>query len=77
MKRDIEKTYSRKAFAAKLRRLADALARGECFALQMAGRRVIVPRGVVFGIEHERDGADEEIELQMRWRTARQRKSRT
>jgi len=76
MKRDIEKTYSRKAFAATLRRLADALERGERFAIQIAGRRVAVPRDAACGIEHEREGGIGEIEFQMTWKTARRRKTR-
>lgn len=76
MKRDIEKTYSRKAFIAKLRRLADALERGERFATQVAGRRVVVPRAAVFGIEREREGGTEEIEFQITWKAARRRKAR-
>ena len=74
MRRDIEKTYSRKAFVAKLRRLADALERDEVFATQVAGRRVVVPRAAVFGIEHEREGGVEEIEFQIIWKTARHRR---
>ena len=73
MRRDIEKTYSRKAFVAKLHRLADALERGERFATQVAGRRVVVPRAAVFGIE--REGGIEEIEFQITWKAARRRKA--
>lgn len=76
MKRDIEKTYSRNAFIAKLRRLADALERGERFSTQVAGRRVAVPRDAALGIEHEREGGVEEIEFQITWKTARRRKTR-
>jgi amphi-Trp domain-containing protein len=75
MRRDIEKTYSRKVFVAKLRRLADALERGERFVTQVAGRRVVVPREAVFGIEREREGGIEEIEFQVSW-PARSRKAR-
>ena len=67
MRRDIEKTYSRKAFVAKLRRLAGALERGERFVTLVAGRRVVVPRAAVFGIEHEREGGVEEIDFQITW----------
>ncbi len=67
-KRDIEKTYSRRTFVAKLRRLADALERGERFAIQVAGERVAVPRDAAVSVEHERDGANEEIEFQIRWK---------
>jgi len=76
MRRDIEKTYSRKAFVAKLRRLADALERGERFVTQVAGRRIVVPRAAVFGIEREREGVVEEIEFQITWKAARRKKAR-
>lgn len=77
MRRDIEKSYSTKAFIAKLRRLADALERGERFVTQVAGRRVVVPRAAVYGIEHEREGGVEEIEFQIRWKTARPQRRKT
>ena len=41
--RDIEKVYSTRQFAAKLRRLADALETGNKFAIQIAGKRISVP----------------------------------
>jgi amphi-Trp domain-containing protein len=65
--RDIEKAYSKKDFAAKLRRLADAVETGKRFQIQIAGERISVPAGAVFNIEHEREGGREEIEFQIRW----------
>ena len=65
--RDIEKTYSVAEFVAKLRRLADALEAGERFEIQVAGERIYVPARAVFNIEHEREGDEEEIELQLKW----------
>jgi len=65
--RDIEKSYSRTQFVAKLRRFADAVEAGEAFAMQIAGERIRVPARAVFNIEHERDGDGEEIEFQMKW----------
>jgi amphi-Trp domain-containing protein len=65
--RDIEKAYSKKDFAAKLRRLADAVETGKRFQIQIAGERISVPAGAVFNIEHEREGCREEIEFQIRW----------
>lgn len=76
MKRDIEKSYSRKTFVAKLRRLADVLERDKIFATQVSGRRVVVPRVAAFGIEHEREGGVEEIEFQISWKLARRKKAR-
>jgi hypothetical protein len=54
MRRDIEKGYGRKAFAAKLRRLADALERGERFVIHIEGERLTVPRNAAISVEHER-----------------------
>lgn len=65
--RDIEKEYTPAESAAKLRRLADALERGERFEIQIAGERVYVPVHAVFTIEHEREGDEEEVEFQLKW----------
>ena len=65
--RDIEKTYSRRTFVAKLRRLADALERGERFAIRVAGETVRVPAGAAVSIEHERSSGVEELEFQIKW----------
>jgi amphi-Trp domain-containing protein len=65
--RDVEKIYAVSQFAAKLRRLADALEAGERFEIQVAGERIYVPARAVFNIEHEREGKEEEIEFQLKW----------
>lgn len=66
--RDIEKTYPNAAFAAKLRRLADAIENGRRFDIQIAGERIRVPADALFTVEHEREGDEEEIEFQVRWK---------
>jgi amphi-Trp domain-containing protein len=66
-KRDVTATYSAAAFAATLRRLADALEQGKPFRVQVAGERMCVPARAVCSIEHEREGAQEEIEFQLTW----------
>lgn len=66
--RDLTRTYSRKQFAAKLRRLADSIETGKPFTIQIAGERFWVPADVTFNIEHERAGRDEEIEFQLLWK---------
>lgn len=66
--RDIEKAYPKKDFVAKLRRLADAIENGTKFEIQIAGERIYVPVCAEFNIEHEREGADEEIEFQIKWK---------
>ena len=65
--RDVEKVYSTSEFVAKLRRLADALEKGEKFEIQVAGERVYVPARSEFNVEHEREGNEEELEFQLRW----------
>jgi amphi-Trp domain-containing protein len=68
--RDVEKTYPLPDFIAKLRRLADALERGDRFEIQIAGERISVPVRAVYNVEHERDGDSEEIEFQIKWSNA-------
>ena len=67
--RDLERTYSRAQFVAKLRRLADAVERGEPFTIQVAGERLRIPADAAFNIEHEREGGESELEFQLRWRS--------
>ena len=64
---DSEKTYPLPDFIAKLRRLADALEKGERFEIQIAGERISVPVRAICNIEHEREGELEEIEFQIKW----------
>jgi amphi-Trp domain-containing protein len=66
--RDLERTYSRAQFVAKLRRLADALETKRPFTIQVAGERLHIPADVAFSIEHERAGGEDELEFQLRWR---------
>ena len=68
--RDLERTYSRAEFVAKLRRLADALETRAPFTIQVAGERLRVPADAVFNVEHERSGGTEELEFQLRWSPA-------
>ena len=65
--RDLTKGYSRAQFAAKLRRLADAVESGKAFTIQVAGEKLRIPADAVFNIEHERAGRDEELEFQVLW----------
>ena len=69
-RRDIEKTYPRTQFVAKLRRLADAIERGKAFTISVAGESLRVPAGAVANIEHERESGTHELEFQLKW-TAR------
>lgn len=65
--RDVEKEYPKAEFVAKLRRLADALEKGDRFEIQIAGERLYVPVRAQFTIEHERSDDEEEIEFQIKW----------
>lgn len=67
--RDIEKSYTTSQFVEKLRRFADSLESGEKFEIQIAGERIYVPVHAEFSLEHEREGNNEEIEFQIRWKS--------
>lgn len=67
-KRDVEKPYPLKQFAAKLRRLADAVENGKPFRIQVAGERVAIPPHATISVEHEREDRAEEIEFQLKWK---------
>jgi amphi-Trp domain-containing protein len=69
-KRDVEKIYSVKEFAAKLRRLADALETNQPFEIQVAGERLYIPADASFSVEHERADDTDEVEFQLRWQRA-------
>lgn len=66
--RDIERTYSRAQFIAKLRRFADALETRKAFAIQVGGERLHIPAKAAFNIEHERSDGVDELEFQLRWK---------
>ncbi len=66
--RDLERTYTRAQFVAKLRRLADALETRKPFTIQVANERLHIPVSAAFNIEHERAGGEDELEFQIRWK---------
>ena len=66
--RDIERTYTRKQFVAKLRRFADAIEKERAFAIQVGGERLHISAQAEFNIEHERAAGEHELEFQLRWR---------
>lgn len=68
--RDVEKQYSDAEVVEKLRRLADCIESGKNFEIQVAGERIYIPARAVFSIEHEREGGDEELEFQFKWKRA-------
>jgi amphi-Trp domain-containing protein len=65
--RDLERTYSRAQFVAKLRRLADSIEAAKPFTIQIANERIRIPADAEFNIEHERSGGTDEVEFQLRW----------
>lgn len=65
--RDVEKVYSTGQFVEKLRRLADALEAGQPFVIQVANKRLKVPADAEISVEHEHEGADHELEFQLKW----------
>lgn len=65
--RDVEKNVPRDQFAATLRRLADAVERGEPFRIQVANQRFEVPATADLVIEHEVEDGREELALELQW----------
>ena len=65
--RDVERIYSTPEVVAKLRRLADALEQGKTFEIQVAGERVRVPPHATVEFEYQREGDDEELEIEVKW----------
>jgi amphi-Trp domain-containing protein len=66
--RDVEKQYTTGETIKKLRRLADCMKKGKPFRIQIAGQRVYIPANTTFTIEHEREGKNEEVEFQFKWK---------
>ncbi|MCX4244506.1 amphi-Trp domain-containing protein [Paraliomyxa miuraensis] len=67
--RDVERDCTTESFVTTLRRLADALEAGEPFRIQVVGKRFTVPASAELSIEHEAADGQEELELQLRWRS--------
>ena len=66
--KDVEKSYSTKEVAAKLRRLADALEEEKTFEIQVAGERIYVPPYASVEFEYAREGDEEELEIEIKWK---------
>ncbi len=65
---DVEKQSATGEAVARLRRLADALEAERSFEIQIAGERISVPPYAAIEFEYERDGDDEELEIEIKWR---------
>jgi amphi-Trp domain-containing protein len=66
--KDVEKSYSTKEVAAKLRRLADSLESGKSFRIMIDGERINVPPDAEVEFEYQREGDEEEIEIEVKWK---------
>ena len=66
--RDVEVVRSRSKFVASLRRVADALEQQAAVRIQVAGKRIVIPVSAKLSIEHEVEGGDAELELQLSWK---------
>lgn len=67
--RDVERDCPTERFVETLRRLADALEQGDSFRIQVANARFTVPAGAALSIEHEIEDGEEELELQLKWKS--------
>jgi amphi-Trp domain-containing protein len=65
--RDLTRTYTRRQFVDKLRRLADAIESEQAFTIQVAGERLRIPASATFNIEHERADGLQELEFEVIW----------
>ncbi len=66
--KEVEKEYSSKEVVAKLRRLADAIEEEKTFEIQIAGERIYVPPYAQVQFEYERNGDEEEVEIEVKWK---------
>lgn len=65
--RDVEKNVPTSQFVETLRRLADALEAGASFRIQVQSRRFTVPADAEITIEHEVEGGEEELAMELHW----------
>ena len=66
---EVEKGYSNKETAAKLRRLAESLEQGEAFEIQVGGQRIYVPADAEIDFEYEQTGDEKELEIEIKWKS--------
>jgi amphi-Trp domain-containing protein len=64
---EVEKGYSNKQTAEKLRRLAEAIEQGKEFEIQVSGQRIYVPADATIDFEYERDEESHELEVEIKW----------
>ena len=66
---EVEKGYSNKQTAEKLRRLAEALEQGKAFEIQVKGQRIYVPADAEIDFEYERTENVHELEVEIKWKS--------
>ena len=63
-----DKEYSRKETINKIRRLADRLEQEKPFEIQVDHQRIYVPADALIEFEYEREGNEEELEIEIKWK---------
>jgi amphi-Trp domain-containing protein len=66
---EVEKGYSNKQTAEKLRRLAESLEQGAAFEIQVSGQRIYVPADARIDFEYEREDEHHELEIEIKWKS--------
>lgn len=66
---EVEKGYSNKQTAEKLRRLAESLEQGKAFEIQVDNQRIYVPADARIDFEFEQEGDNKELEVEIKWRS--------
>lgn len=66
---EVEKGYSNKQTAEKLRRLAESLEQGKAFEIQVDGQRIYVPADAEIDFEYEHEGDEKELEIEIKWKS--------
>jgi amphi-Trp domain-containing protein len=64
---EVEKGYSNKQTAEKLRRLAESIEQGKAFEIQVKGQRIYVPADAEIDFEYERIENVHELEVEIKW----------
>ena len=66
---EVEKGYSNKQTAEKLRRLAESIEQGKPFEIQVSGQRIYVPADAEIGFEYEKIEDIHELEVEIKWKS--------
>jgi len=66
---EVEKGYSNRQTAEKLRRLAEAIEQGKAFEIQVSGQRIYVPADAEIEFEYEREENIHELEVEIKWKS--------